>query len=127
MNGRDPLEARKSELRRMLAYKSSGITYTVDGKLIFKPIKVWDKEPSAFRLPRTALISIHSFKKDDSATGLTRFATDKVSITIQQYEYLLEVLRGRIRHLEAQPGSRSRINLLEERMFAVDLICTLDI
>lgn len=127
MNGRDPIEIRKSELRRMLAVRGRGVSFTVDGKLIFKPINYWRKKSGDFRLPRTAHVDIHSFKKTDTATGLSRIATDEVNLTVQQYEYILEVLRSRINHLYEQPGSRSRITLLEERMFAVDLLCTLDI
>ena len=73
-------------------------------------------------LPREAKITLVHQRKDG-----TEYATDHLLLSPQQYEYLLSLLTDRAEFIKKQPGSTFRENLVEEREFAIDLLCTLDI
>ena len=130
MSERDSVEARKSELRKYLfgSKRTRRGNIDHDGKLYYSGIFSWKRKPHEMRLPRAADVAIISYKQPkENDEHLISLGEDGVTLTVQQYDYLLELIRIRISHMEAQPGSLSRINILEERAFAVDLICTLDI
>ena len=83
------------------------------------------KPAKEIHLPRSAEVTIWHWK-DDGKT-FEPHAKDHVNLNPNHYDYLLEILRNRIKEIEHQTGWRIRPHLREEREFAVNLICHLDI
>jgi hypothetical protein len=124
LNNRDKAKVRM-QLNFTKDYSVQANT-TPEGYLMFTKLRHFNKQASAYRLPREAEVNILSMaKQDDGSIEVAH--EDGVSLKVQQYEYLLDLIRQRIEHIKVQPGAMTRSDLLEEHAFAVDLICTLDI
>lgn len=103
-----------------------GYNINRSGDLGFRSIRNYLHEDHERRGLREALVAIKSsvakLNEEPKELGI-----DHINLTAAEYDYLVAVMHMRIGHIAGQPHIVLRPAKQDELVFAVDLICKLDI